>query len=91
MTTNEITAKVKRLKELQALIDEANSEAETIKDELKAHMRASKAEKLTVDVYKIRYITVKSSRFDSAAFKKTHSELYSQYIRATETQRFSIA
>ena len=37
MSTHELTAKVRELKELQQLIEEATAEAEAIKDELKAH------------------------------------------------------
>lgn len=38
MSKNEIATKIRTLKELQALIDEAEQEAEAIKDELKAYM-----------------------------------------------------
>ena len=55
MSTTEITAKLRNLKELQALIEEANAEAEAIKDELKALMIANKTEEMTVDVYKVRF------------------------------------
>ena len=41
MTTQEIVNKVKELRELQALIEEAQAEAETIKDAIKANMGAS--------------------------------------------------
>lgn len=91
MSTTEITAKLRNLKELQALIEEANAEAEAIKDELKALMIANKTEEMTVDVYKVKYTTVTSCRFDSAAFKKTHGDLYAQYIKPTVTRRFSVA
>lgn len=91
MTTNELTTKIRELKELQALIDEATAEADAIKDELKAHMTSEGKEEMTVDVYKVRYTVVKSSRFDSAAFKKTHGDLYAQYSKSTETRRFSVA
>ena len=46
---------------------------------------------MTVDVFKIRYAVVKGSRFDTAAFKKTHADLYAQYTRQTETRRFTVA
>lgn len=91
MTTNELTTKIRELKELQALIDEATAEAEAIKDELKAHMTSEGKEEMTVDVYKVRYTVVKGTRFDSAAFKKTHADLYAQYSKQTETKRFSVA
>lgn len=91
MSTNEVARKIRELKELQALIDEAQTEAEAIKDELKAYMMDTGADETTVDVFKIRYAIVKSTRFDTAAFKKNHADLYSQYSKTTETRRFSVA
>lgn len=91
MGTHELTSRIRELKELQALIDEAQAEAEAIKDELKAYMTENGAEEIRVDIYKLRYTTVKNSRFDTTAFKKTHSELYKQYTKETETRRFSVA
>lgn len=40
MSTNELTTKIRDYRELQALIEEAQQEAETIKDAIKAHMGA---------------------------------------------------
>lgn len=91
MTTNELTTKIRELKELQALIDEATAEADAIKDELKAHMTSEGKDELTVDVYKVRYTVVKGTRFDSVAFKKIHADLYAQYSKQIETKRFSVA
>ena len=81
MSTKDLTAKVRSLKELEALIAEAQAEAESIKDELKAEMINRNTEEMAVDVFKIRYKTVKSNRFDTTAFKNTHKELYDQYIK----------
>ena len=91
MSTNELTAKIRELKELQALIEQAQTEAESIKDELKAIMVETGADEMNVDVFKIRYAIVKGSRFDAAAFKKNHADLYAQYVRQTETRRFTVA
>lgn len=83
MCTKDLTAKVRSLMELEALIADAQAQAEAdgIKDELKAEMNNRNTEEMTVDVFKIRYKTVKSNRFDTNAFKSTHKELYSQYIK----------
>ena len=91
MSTNELTKKIRELKELQALIEQAQAEAEAIKDDLKALMIETGTDELTVDVFKIRYAIVKGNRFDTAAFKKTHADLYAQYTRQTETRRFTVA
>ena len=38
MSTNELESKIRELRQLQALIEEATAEAETIKDAIKASM-----------------------------------------------------
>ena len=91
MSTKDLTEKVRSLKELEALITEAQAEAESIKDELKAEMINRNTEEMMVDVFKIRYKTVKSNRFDTTAFKSTHKELHNQYIKQTESRRFTVA
>ena len=60
MSLNELTAKVKKLKELKAFADEIAAEITTVEDELKAEMTAQGADEMTVDVYKLRYKTIKS-------------------------------
>ena len=91
MSTMELTGKIRELKELQMLIDEAEAEAEAIKDAIKAEMTARDTEEMTIDVFKVRWATVSSNRFDSKAFKATHAELYKQYTKASTTRRLSVA
>lgn len=91
MSTIDLLGKIRSLKELEALISEAQAELDSIKDELKAEMTNRNTEELDVDVFKIRYKTVKSSRFDTTAFKSTHKELYEQYVKQTESRRFTVA
>lgn len=91
MSKNEIANKVRTLKELQSLIEEAEQEAEAIKDELKAYMSEQGTQEIVVDIFKLRYAKVTSTRFDSASFKKTHGELYAQYSKTSEYNRLTIA
>ena len=91
MSTSEITGKVRELKELKAMLEESEAEIDTIEDEIKAEMTARNTEEMSVDVYKVRWTKVTSSRFDTSAFKKTHAELYNQYTKQTETRRFCVA
>lgn len=91
MSTMDLLAKIRSLKELEKLISEAQEELDSIKDELKAEMTNRNTEELDVDIFKIRYKTVKSNRFDTTAFKSTHKELYDQYVKQTESRRFTVA
>ena len=91
MSMNELTVKVKELKELKAYAEQIADEIAALEDTIKAEMTARDTEEMTVDVFKIRWSKVTSKRFDTAAFKKTHADLYEQYSKQTESRRFSIA
>jgi len=91
MSGKELTNKVREFKELQIFIQQLQEEAEVIKAEITTEMEARQTEKMLVDVFKVRYTTVTSSRFDTTAFKATHKELYSQYTKPSFGKRFSIA
>ena len=91
MGANELTAKVRELKELEAMQAELAGEIEAVKDALKAEMTARGTEEMLVDVFKVRWQTITSKRFDATAFKATHGELYSQYSKPTTTRHFSVA
>lgn len=89
MTTQEIVSKVKELRELQALIEEAQAEAETIKDAIKANMGGSDV--LLAGEYKITWKAVESRRLDTAALSKALPELAAQFTKTTTVRRFCIA
>lgn len=91
MSTKDITAKVRRLKRLQAKAEEVQNEINAISDELKAEMLAQNTEELKAGEYKIRFTTVTSNRFDSKLFKALYSELYNQFTKQTTSRRFTIA
>ena len=91
MSANEMTAKVRELKELKAMAEELAQEITAIEDAIKAELTARNAEEMTVDVYKIRWTKVTSSRFDTTSFKKATPELYGQFTKTSESRRFSIA
>lgn len=91
MSANEMTSKIRELKELKAMAEEIAAEITAIEDEIKAEMTARNTDEMTVDVFKVRWTTVTSNRFDSAAFKKTHGDLYAQYSKTARTRRFTVA
>ena len=91
MSTIEITSKIEALKELEALIEEAKVEAETLRDEIKAEMLNRNTEEMEAGQYIIRWTSVLSQRFDTTSFKKVYGDLYKEYTKQTASRRFSIA
>lgn len=91
MGRNELDLKVSELRELRNLEAEVKSEITAIEDDLKAEMLARNTDVLTGQDCMVTWKTIVTSRFDSAAFKLTHADLFQQYSKATTTRRFVIS
>ena len=91
MSQNEIVAKVEQLKEWEAILEEAQTEVEAIRDCIKAQMLERGTEEMQAGTYIIRWTSVLSNRFDSTAFKKEHADLYKEFTKQVASKRFSIA
>lgn len=89
MNTKELESKIRELKELQRLIEEAEQEAETIKDGIKAYMGDN--EVLTAGEYKVTWKPVRTIRLDSAALKKANPEIYNLFAKPVEMKRFCVS
>ena len=91
MSTVEITSKIDALRDLEALIEEAKTEAEALRDEIKAEMLNRNTEELNAGQYIVRWTSVLSNRFDSTAFKKVMPEVYKAYTKSVSSRRFTIS
>lgn len=89
MNINEIESKVRELRQLQSLIEEAQAEVDAIKDALKACMGDS--EELRAGEYKVTWKIVTTSRLDSKALKATLPDVAERFTKTTMTRRFCVA
>lgn len=89
MSINEMEAKARELRQLQNLIDEAQAEAEALKDAIKAAMGDS--ESIQAGEYKITWKAVTSSRIDTAALKKALPDVAERFTKETTVRRFTVA
>ena len=89
MSINEMEVKARELRQLQALIEEAQAEAEAIKDALKAAMGDS--ESVQAGEYRITWKAVTSSRIDTTALKKALPDVAERFTKETTTRRFCVA
>lgn len=89
MSINEMEAKARELRQLQALIEEAQAEAEAIKDAIKAAMGDS--DSIQAGEYKITWKAVTSSRIDTTALRKALPDVAERFTRETTTRRFCVA
>jgi predicted phage-related endonuclease len=88
MTTIELMKKIEELKELEAIVREAEEEIEAIKDEIKAEMQSK--EEMKCGRYCIKYKNVSSNRFDTTTFKTACPDIYKLYVKQTVSRRFTI-
>ena len=89
MSTNEMEAKCRELRQLQALIEEAQAEAEHIKDVIKAAM--GNAEAVQAGEYRITWKNVTTARVDASALKKALPDVAERFTRSTTVRRFCVA
>ena len=89
MSIMEIEDKIRELRQLQALVEEAQAEMEDIRDAIKAHM--GDAEELRAGEYRVTWKTVKTARLDAVALRKALPEVAEKFTRTTTTRRFCVA
>ena len=89
MCINELEAKARELRQLQALIEEAETEAEAIKDALKEAMGDSEA--IVAGEYRITWKPVTSTRLDAGALRKALPDVAARFTKETTVRRFCVA
>lgn len=90
MTNTELEIKIKEIKELQRIKDEAENEIKKLQDDIKAEMQKREVSEIITNEHKVRYTDVTTNRFDTKAFKAKYLDLYNQFVKSTSSMRFSI-
>jgi len=90
MKNIELNDKVRNYFEIMQMISELEAEAEAIKDAVKAEMVEQGTEELEGAGWRATWHNTVSNRFDSAAFKKEHGDLYKAFTKATTGTRFTL-
>lgn len=81
MSIIELNSKAAELREINGMIEELAAQAEAIREQFKAALVERGEESLSGNGWKCSWKNVQSSRFDSAAFKADHADLYEQYSK----------
>lgn len=91
MSANELTSKVRELKELKTMADELAAEIAAIEDEIKSEMSARQVDEMIAGAFKIRWKLVESSRFDAKGFREATPELAERFTIRSQARRFTVA
>ena len=91
MSKMELLAKIELLNKYEAMMEELKTEADRVRDSIKAEMEAREVEELIAGQYIVRYTSVLSNRFDSTSFKRVCPDLYKAYTKQVASRRFTIS
>ena len=76
-------------RENKRLMEQLGQDCDRLKEEILALMGGQ--EVYSEGASKVTYKLIASTRFDSAAFKKEHGDLYKEYSKTSESYRFVVA
>ena len=88
MTERQITNRIKKIKELEAMQDELQKQIDALKGEIQAEMLDS--EILTVGDFIVRWATIITERLDTKAIKKALPDICKQFTTSATSRRFTI-
>ena len=88
MSTQELEQKVQELRQMQAIVEEAQAEVEALKDAIKAAM--GQREELRAGEYKITWKAVTTARLDTAALRKAMPDVAAAFTTQSITRRFIV-
>lgn len=91
MTERMIENRIKKLKEIEAEQADLEAKAEAIRAELKADMDEKGLDELKTKNFLIRWKEIVSNRLDGKALKAALPDVYSQFVKASSSRRFTIA
>lgn len=88
MSSYELEARARRIKEIEREQEALQAEADALKDEIKAHM--GETAETTAGPFKLLWKPVTSHRLDAAALKRELPEIAQRYSVTTAYRRFMI-
>ncbi|MDO4334074.1 MAG: hypothetical protein Q4C58_15510 [Eubacteriales bacterium] len=91
MTERMIENRIKKLKEIEAEQADLEAKAEAIRAELKADLDEKGLDELKTKNFLIRWKEIVSNRLDGKALKAALPDVYSQFVKASSSRRFTIA
>ena len=90
MSTNELHAVIKELKEYKLLKEEAEARISELENIVKSEMRTQELDKPTVGEYRSSLATVTTNRIDSKALQEKVPDIYAAYLKASSYERLTV-
>lgn len=90
MSTQELYAVARDLKELRLMAEQLDAEIAELEQTIKAHMEEQAVDAIVTTDVKITWKQVTTSRIDTAALKKALPDVAAQYTKQTTCRRFCV-
>ena len=90
MSTQELYAVARDLKELRLMAEQLDAEIAELEQTIKAHMEEQAVDTIVTTDVKITWKQVTTSRIDTAALKKALPDVAAQYTKQTTSRRFCV-
>lgn len=87
-TDRQYDRRVRDLMDLRRLRDDIQKQIDALEQDIKTDM--GDTEEVTTSRYRISWQTIISKRFDTTSFKAAHEKLYAQFVKPSESRRFTI-
>ena len=88
LTPEELENLFRELRKFDRIREDAEAEAEAIKDRIKAHMNAANVEDLTGTEYRATWHTVNGTTFDKKAAEAIHPGIIASCTRPNQYKKF---
>lgn len=90
MSTNDLHAVIKKLKEYKLLKEEAEARISELESIIKSEMKVQDTNKMIIGEYKCSLAVVTSNRVDSTALKENRPDIYSIFVKPSTYERLTV-
>lgn len=90
MSSNELPATIKELRELKRMKEDLQSEIDQLEDALKAYMTGAEQDTIQTTEYRVTWKEVTSSRIDTAAIKAALPDVVARFTKTTTARRLIV-
>ena len=90
MSTTELHAIIKELKEFKLLKEEAEARISELESIIKSEMKSQDTNKMVIGEYKCSLAVVTSNRIDSKALQENRPDIYSIFIKPSTYERLTV-
>ena len=91
MSERMILNRIKKLMELEEQMKSLQQQVDKLKEEIKADMEVKKQEEIKAGNHVVRFKTIVTNRLDSKALQSSLPDGYKQFVKQTESRRFTVA